>query len=178
MRVITRMAACLLLGAACVSTIVSAQEIRSETAELTNDYDAAETSVAETVPVDPAAVPDGSPSDVIEPPPEQPGVDSGCPRCGKGCCNACRSCCPSCCCERNLLSPVVPPCRLLPQDGCFKMYGWVDAGAPMNFANPGNHFNGPFNAQSRDQIQLNQLYMVAERGWTPATASTSVAGSI
>lgn len=65
--------------------------------------------------------------------------------------------------------------RLFPQQGLFRVRGWVNGGLLGNTSNPASRFNGPYNAQQVDNGQLNQLYLITEREMA-ADGSFSVGG--
>ena len=52
---------------------------------------------------------------------------------------------------------------LFPQDGRFRVRGWLDGGKVYNYSNPRSHFNGPYNATDRDELVFNQAYGIVER---------------
>lgn len=68
--------------------------------------------------------------------------------------------CPTC---RLKAVSTDPYNRILPQNGAFRIRGWVDGGILGNTSNPDSHFNGPYNATEVDNGQLNQLYLIADR---------------
>jgi hypothetical protein len=56
------------------------------------------------------------------------------------------------------------PWRLFCQKECgWNIYGWANAGYTYNFHNPPTGFNGPVTFNDRDELMLNQLYLVAEK---------------
>lgn len=55
------------------------------------------------------------------------------------------------------------PFRLFPQDGAFKVHGWVAGGATANGRRTPDRFNGPVTFNDRREGMLNQLYAVMER---------------
>ena len=71
---------------------------------------------------------------------------------GCGACNECREC----------------------ESDC-TLRGWVDGGILGNTSSPASHFNGPYNAVQRDDGQLNQLYLIMERG-LPTDGSFGIGG--
>jgi Putative beta-barrel porin-2, OmpL-like. bbp2 len=97
----------------------------------------------------------------------------GCPTCGcqtPGGCQCGNSCqdqcdCPSICeCYRWACRPNHDSYNhVLPQDGLFRVRGWLDAGILGNTSNPASHFNGPYNSQQVDNGQFNQAYIILER---------------
>jgi hypothetical protein len=102
--------------------------------------------------------PEASPSDR---PPPAPMVEQQAPM-GNGvapyaattpACDACAE--DECACD---------PWRLFCQKECgWNIYGWVNAGYTYNFHNPPSGFNGPVTFNDRDELMLNQLYLVAEK---------------
>jgi hypothetical protein len=111
---------------------------------------------------------------------EQPICDQSC--CDPSCCNQ-FTCDPSCDCQGNLscdcpcsgqalcqcarcqaqAASLDPYCRILPQDGPFRVRGWLDAGILGNTSSPASHFNGPYNSQQVDNGQFNQAYFILDR---------------
>jgi hypothetical protein len=72
-----------------------------------------------------------------------------------GCESACDSGCNSCCDEPwTLFSPT---CR------GWTFGGWIEAGATANANDPASNFNGPVSFNDREEVQLNQLYFIAEK---------------
>ncbi len=42
--------------------------------------------------------------------------------------------------------------------------GWVSGGIMANFDSPASNFNGPVTFADRDELNLNQLYLIMEKG--------------
>ena len=61
--------------------------------------------------------------------------------------------------------PGTPPDNvnhILPQDGRFRAYGWLDAGGIYNTSQPGSGYNGPYNAVDSTTPTFNQAYLILE----------------
>ncbi len=60
-------------------------------------------------------------------------------------------------------APADPVRYLFPQDGRFRVRGWLDAGDVYNSTNPASKFNGPYNAVDRTkEVMFNQAYLITE----------------
>jgi hypothetical protein len=68
--------------------------------------------------------------------------------------------------------------RFFPQDGFFRLRGWIDGGYTYNTAFPTSGFNGPYNSVYRDTGQLNQLYLIAERPLRDASRGWDIGGRV
>lgn len=68
--------------------------------------------------------------------------------------------------------------HLVPQDGPFKIRGWLDAGYIYNTSDPKPKFNGPYNSVDRsDELMFNQAYLVIER-LMPTDGSNGIGGRL
>ena len=52
--------------------------------------------------------------------------------------------------------------RLVPQNGLFRTYGWLDGGTIINPSQPASRYNGPYNAVDSTDPMFNQAYLVME----------------
>lgn len=68
--------------------------------------------------------------------------------------------------------------HVAPQDGPFRVRGWVDGGYTFNTQTPKSDFNGPYNAIDRDVAQLNQLYLIIERSLRTSSGEWEVGGRV
>jgi hypothetical protein len=75
------------------------------------------------------------------------------------CHGATLSCCPCDACQPWRLLPTLP--------GGFQCYGWLNGGAALNADSPASRFNGPVTLADRDELMLNQSYIVLERSAEP-----------
>jgi len=96
-----------------------------------------------------------------ESPSDRPIVDQ--PEAAAADCGGCRS--------RRWGRGCKDPCeawRLIPTTGRgIDIYGWIDAGATANAQAPVSRYNGPVSFNDRDELQLNQLYLVMEKALDP-----------
>ena len=67
--------------------------------------------------------------------------------------------------------------HLLPQDGRFQAYGWLDTGTIYNTSQPGSGYNGPYNAVDSTTPTFNQAYLVMEMK-RPDYSDFSVGGRV
>jgi len=94
------------------------------------------------------------------------GAAATCTACdGGGCERCCREhliqdCCPLECndCEPWRLFP----CGVGPNGG-LTITGWAQAGGTIVDGNPPSNYNGPMTFNDRDELQLNQLYLIMEK---------------
>jgi hypothetical protein len=67
--------------------------------------------------------------------------------------------------------------RLIPSNGLFRTYGWLDTGTIYNTSQPASGFNGPYNAVDSTTPTFNQAYLVMEMK-RPENSDLSLGGRV
>lgn len=131
--------------------------------------------------------PAASPSDTAAPPaPAAPDASAPAPAAG-GTCSNCDSGCDSGCSTCQDCAMECPeaeePWRLFGNCCCLKergidMRGWIAAGYFGNFDSPASNWNGPVTFGDRDELMLNQAYLIAEKAIDTSEQDWDLGGRI